>query len=339
MNIELRTTILTALKNNEKDLLTFLKGVDESDFFYKPSEEVWSIAENLDHIIITEKHTLDNLKQFSDSDVLETQSRHPNGKVEYLVLDRNRKVDAPEYLVPKNNYKNKASAIDAFQKIRTQSVEFIQNVKRPLVEIGFPHITLGMLNGENWGTFIPAHCERHLKQIKELKLNASSKSTLLEMLKQSENKLLNLLENITEETFFKKTSESIWSAAELVEHIIIVETAVRMKLFQLSQSQPEPIKSQLANEQVNDLIKNKNRKVKAPDMFVPKGIFKDKTSAMEAFKQSRLETEDFVQKNKTPLNEIGFPHFAVGMLNGENWVAFMAGHCERHTAQMEDRIA
>ena len=168
MNTELRSTLLAALRNNEKDLLTFLKDVDENYFFNKPSETVWSMAENLEHIILTEKYTVDKLKQFPASEMLEIQSRHPNGKVEYLVLDRNRKVDAPEILVPKNAYPTKASAIDAFQNIRLESIEFIENLKRPLVEIGFPHFTLGMLNGENWGTFIPAHCERHLKQMKGL---------------------------------------------------------------------------------------------------------------------------------------------------------------------------
>jgi len=168
MNTELRSKILVTLENNEKDLLVFLREMNESDFFNKPIKEVWSMAENLEHIIRTEKYTLDNLRQFPNSKMLEIQSRHPNGKVEYLVLNRKRKVIAPDVLVPQNAYKSKAAAIDAFQKIRKESVEYIRTLKRPLIEIGFPHVTLGMLNGENWGIFIPAHCERHLKQMKEL---------------------------------------------------------------------------------------------------------------------------------------------------------------------------
>lgn len=188
-----------------------------------------------------------------------------------------------------------------------------------------------MLNGENWGTFIPAHSERHLKQMKEL--------ALLQMLKHSEHKLLSFLEGISEKEFFNKTSETVWSAAELVEHIVLVETGVRKKLHHLTTLEKQEVHSNLPSEQVHELIKDPSRKVKAPDPFIPKGIFKDKTSAVDALKKSRMELEDFVQNVKVPLHEIGFPHFVVGMMNGENWLAFMAGHCERHIAQMKTRIA
>jgi len=167
MSTTIIPTLLEALKKNEKKLLTFLEKVSEKDFFNKPSETVWSIAESLEHIILTEAYVLKNLQNALTKNQ-EIESRHPNGKVEYLVLDRKRKVDAPEVLVPKKGFESKAIAIVAFQKVRTQSEDFFQSIKRPLIEIGFPHFTLGMLNGENWGTFIPAHCERHLKQMREV---------------------------------------------------------------------------------------------------------------------------------------------------------------------------
>ena len=169
----IKPTLLKALEKSETDLLSFLENITDEDFIKKPSDTVWSMAEIVDHIILTEKYVLRNLQNLLHTDSIEVPSRHPNGKVEYLVLDRNRKVPAPAPLIPRNNYETKAVAIVAFQKVRSQSKEFIEAVRRPLVEIGFPHFTLGMLNGENWGTFIPAHCERHLKQMKEM-LNIES---------------------------------------------------------------------------------------------------------------------------------------------------------------------
>ena len=168
MNTAIRSTLSEALKNNETDLLNYLENISEADYFNKPSELIWSMAEILEHIILTESYVIANLQNFHPSDK-EISSRHPNGKVEYLVLDRNRKVPAPEVLVPKGNYESKQAAMEAFQKVREASNKFLSSLKTPLVEIGFPHFTLGMLNGENWMTFIPAHCERHRKQMEEVK--------------------------------------------------------------------------------------------------------------------------------------------------------------------------
>jgi len=167
MNPSIRTTLLEALKNNETDLLTFLEDFSEADFFKKQSDLVWSMAEILEHIILTEAYVVKKLKSCTPSEG-GISSRHPNGKVEYLVLDRNRKVPAPEVLVPKGKYKTKQVAIETFQEVRATSNKFLTDLRTPLVEIGFPHFTLGMLNGENWMTFVPAHCERHRKQMMEL---------------------------------------------------------------------------------------------------------------------------------------------------------------------------
>ena len=83
-------------------------------------------------------------------------------------------------------------------------------------------------------------------------------------------------------------------------------------------------------------VTNRTRRIEAPKYFVPQGIFTNKTTAIEGFKEHRAAIVAFINTTELPLKFIGFPHPLLGMLNGVDWFVFMAGHCERHRLQMEE---
>ena len=83
---------------------------------------------------------------------------------------------------------------------------------------------------------------------------------------------------------------------------------------------------------------NKAFKVKAPTFLEPKGIFKTKDEAFVAFRNNRAIIEEFVATTDLPLEKIAFKHFVFGLLNGKNWIAFMASHCNRHIEQIKEAL-
>jgi len=156
-------------------------------------------------------------------------------------------------------------------------------------------------------------------------------------LENSEEAVKEVVERASEALFLKKPDENSWSMAELVEHIIMVEKGVLGTIQKMgTKVAEEVITSKLDDKTIVKLISNRERKVKAPDHFVPKGIFTNKEMAIQGLRKHRAEIEVFITTTKLPLKNIGFPHFAVGMLNGENWFTFMAGHCKRHADQMAE---
>lgn len=163
------------------------------------------------------------------------------------------------------------------------------------------------------------------------------KKELIVELEKNQSQLHTTLSTVSEELFCHQPSEDRWSIAELVEHIILVEKGVLKSIKKYgAKPRSEKIVSALDKDQVRKVANNRARKIKAPDLFIPKGIFKNKAAAIEAFNQHRSEVGDFITTTTLPLHSIGFPHMVIGMLNGMSWFSFMASHCHRHILQIEE---
>ncbi len=160
---------------------------------------------------------------------------------------------------------------------------------------------------------------------------------IINELEDSELAVKKVVEGATEALFQKKPDETSWSMAELVEHIIMVEKGVLGTIQKMgAKASAEPIVSKIDDAKIIKLIANRDIKVKAPEQFLPKGIFTTKEMALQALTAHRAVIQEFISTTTLPLKNIGFPHFAIGMLNAENWFLFMAGHCKRHAEQMAE---
>ena len=51
--------------------------------------------------------------------------------------------------------------------------------------------------------------------------------------------------------------------------------------------------------------------------------------------RGEAEFEAFLKTTDLPLERIAFRHFALGLLNGKNWLVFIAAHCQRHINQIQ----
>lgn len=163
------------------------------------------------------------------------------------------------------------------------------------------------------------------------------KKQIFSELTDSEMAVKKVAEEATEALFLKKPNDTSWSMAELVEHIIMVEKGILGTIQKMgAKASTEPVVSNIDDAKIVKLISNRGMKVKAPEYFVPKGIFTSKKMALEAFRAHREGIKNFITTTTIPLENIGFPHFVVGMLNGESWFTFMAGHCMRHADQMAE---
>lgn len=89
-----------------------------------------------------------------------------------------------------------------------------------------------------------------------------------------------------------------------------------------------------STEQIIERCLDRSELVSAPDIFIPKGILTSKEDAIAAFLQHRENVQQFINETRLPLKNISFPHPRLGPLNGENWLAFMVGHCYRHLEQV-----
>lgn len=170
-------------------------------------------------------------------------------------------------------------------------------------------------------------------------MDTTERTYLSNLLKESEAKLIAALEEVNDEKFVAKPSETQWSLAELVEHIMLTDKSLLSGIQVQAAKELKPtIPKTTPDEVVAKGALNRTQKWKAPSFLEPKGIFQTKEEALTAFRNNRAIIEGFVETTDLPLEQIAFKHFAFGLLNGKNWIAFMAAHCNRHVEQIKEMV-
>lgn len=166
-----RNDLLTLVKENRIALLKSIEGIKAADFCSKPTENDWSIADVLEHLVLIDKSILGGILHKGKNVRDTTPETTPDSKIFYVVPDLKRgKVTAPEHLKPTSEYQSNTAAMAAFNTSRDTIEMFISTTNLPLERIAFKHFSLGLLNGRNWMAFIVAHCQRHIIQIENIRI-------------------------------------------------------------------------------------------------------------------------------------------------------------------------
>ena len=152
-----------------KQFIDALNGLSEEQWKYKPGPDRWSIAEVAEHIALAE----DNLFQFAMG-ALHQPPAAPDGKkledteVVARMSDRSTKAQAPADFQPSGRFKTKDELVQHFITSRDRHILYIEtapeNLRGTLLKS-----PMGTVDVYQMLLMIPAHTERHLAQIKEIK--------------------------------------------------------------------------------------------------------------------------------------------------------------------------
>jgi hypothetical protein len=162
---------LQYLESTKKDVLDATKGLSQAQWNFKPAPDRWSVAQVMEHIAASEEFIRIGLLQ---EKVLTSPAGEPgrdvrkiDAAVEAMIPDRSHKAQAPEPLVPKNRFGSPEGSLEHFLKSRETTEQFLRSTAglRDHVMDG----PVGKMDGYEFILFIAAHCERHVKQINEVK--------------------------------------------------------------------------------------------------------------------------------------------------------------------------
>jgi hypothetical protein len=162
---------LQYLESTKKRVLEATKGLSEAQWNFKPAPDRWSVAQVLEHVAASEDFIRDNLLKekvmVSPSGPPERDATKTDEAVVAVVPDRTRKAQAPEPLVPSNRFGSPDGSVKHFVESRATTEQFLKNATglRDHVMDG----PVGKMDGYEFVLFIAAHCERHTKQMNEVK--------------------------------------------------------------------------------------------------------------------------------------------------------------------------
>jgi hypothetical protein len=166
-----RDRALQYLESTRANVLQATRGLSEAQWNFKPAPDRWSVAQVMEHIAASEDFIRDNLLK---EKVMVLPSGPPgrdlkktDEAVMAVVPDRTHKAQAPGPLVPSNRYGSPDWAVKHFLESRATTEEYLKTTSglRDHVMDG----PVAKMDGYEFVLFIAAHCERHLKQINEVK--------------------------------------------------------------------------------------------------------------------------------------------------------------------------
>jgi hypothetical protein len=168
-----REFALKGLDDSRERLLGILRGLSREQLEYRPAPDRWSVAENLEHIIVAELFVLGRL----ESPVQQTPnlSKHSNweGRDEPLVRklagERVDRFQAPEAFRPIGRWPIQTLGAE-FEGTRALSREFAASTQEDLRSRFFRHPApaVGEIDGYQLLLLIGAHCDRHCAQSEEV---------------------------------------------------------------------------------------------------------------------------------------------------------------------------
>ena len=169
-----RDRALSELHASRKQFLDSIAGVSEAQWTFKPAPEVWSIAECAEHITLSEELILGVARKALASPADPAKKEEVKGKDQRIleaVVDRSRKFQAPEALVPTHRWPTQQAIIDEFKTRRDRTLDYVRTTQDDLRNHFAPHPAAGTLDAYQWILLLSAHTQRHTAQLNEVKQN------------------------------------------------------------------------------------------------------------------------------------------------------------------------
>ena len=151
-------------------------------------------------------------------------------------------------------------------------------------------------------------------------------------------RLMSAVEPIDVETFSRRPSENVWSLAEILHHLSMVEQSVLKALQKEIEAPPQRVGLRGRLMPLRLLVGTRLVRIKAPKFVEPTDA-PQKAEAMANFNRVREELKDFAQKHgRERLLNLVFKHRVLGPISGVGALSFVSNHERRHFKQVREII-
>ena len=166
-----KKSAISYFKQTQQNLIKEVKGLSEAQLNWKPADSVWSVANCVEHIAISEKNIFDwamgTLKEPANP-AKRSELKFDDESVKKMIGSRERKVKTSESFVPNGQFGNTAQSLAIFKERRAGIINYIKTTDNDLRN-HFAATPMGMLDTYQLLLFLSAHTYRHTMQIVELK--------------------------------------------------------------------------------------------------------------------------------------------------------------------------
>jgi len=169
-------------------------------------------------------------------------------------------------------------------------------------------------------------------------LTDAERAAALKDLEETHAALLQAIEDFPPDHFSASPGEGRWSAAQVLEHVVLVEGRVLGRLKGILLEPPDLASQSAVGGREEELFAGGRRRlsrIQAPPALHPAGD-KRREDLLQSFQRLRSATIQFAQETDGDLRKHFFPHPVFGTLDGYQWLRLIPAHCERHRLQIEE---
>lgn len=159
------------LQRTSEKFLKSVDGLSEAQWNFKAAPDKWSIAQCAEHIAAAETLIRGAVEKGLTTPLDAATPAAELVKDDFLttaIVDRSKKFNAPEPLVPTQRFGSPAATIEAFRKERAATIKLAES-DAAFRAHAVKHPAFGMMDTYGWMLFLSAHSERHTLQIEEVK--------------------------------------------------------------------------------------------------------------------------------------------------------------------------
>ena len=169
-----KAKLVQELERTRDKFMKSVEGLSEAQWSYKAAPEKWSVAQCAEHIAAAESFIRGYVTQSLETPLpagTPAADLVKDDIVTTFIVDRSKKFNAPEPLVPGNRFGSPAHAVETFQKERAETLKLAQS-DAELRKHAAQHPGFGTMDSYGWMLFLSGHTERHTLQIEEVKASA-----------------------------------------------------------------------------------------------------------------------------------------------------------------------
>lgn len=157
------------LREGSDALSGALAGIDEEAASLRPRPDSWSILDCVEHIALTEMGLLLKLRDAEPAE-RSHEDRFREARFQALALNRERRIEAPELVLPAQRFPTLAHAFQAFQAARQETLRWLGAFDGDLRSWLTIHpLITRPVNCYEMLLLIALHPKRHSQQIVEIR--------------------------------------------------------------------------------------------------------------------------------------------------------------------------
>jgi len=166
-------------------------------------------------------------------------------------------------------------------------------------------------------------------------LTQAQKDSALRYLAETRAGVVDAVSGLSETQWKFKPAADRWSAAEIVEHLALVENMLVQNILANIEKAPPPAAGgdpTRIDAMLLAKVPDRTTKLQAPAVIAPTGRWIPSVS-LERFLADRAQTVAILETT-ADLRQHVINHPALGPLDGYQWVLAVAAHSARHTKQI-----